>query len=503
MPKPPDKRFLSPRDSRTSAPAKPNQPAPQQRAPAPGQRTGAPSRPPAPPPASGVIVKAGGGTGAPATEIGWLPDCVYTGEKFESGLAFFADATGRIVRFSREAADLAAARRLAGQAALPGLVNTHSHAWQRALRGRVAIRAGQPEGWRAAEAKVLARLGPAEVYEVARMAFVEMLLSGITCVGECHELHRQADGTSYAEANMLAQEVLRAAHEVGIRIALFNGARAKSGAAAGLTPSVDQFVRETDALRDHVAKNLPGDECWIGVAPHSLETVPPDYLKALSAYAHTNRLRLHLHLGATASEAASCQTGYGKTPAALLAELGLLDKRFTALHGAHLGDEEIRTLGAARVALCACPIADLWLGEGAAPVAKLLAAGAAVALGSDAQLQTHLLEEARMVAPQITTGDAATTVFHSATVAGARSLGAPGGALEVGRPADFFTVNLYDPALAGAGPEALLGNLVFAGARRAIREVWIGARQRVSGWKHPLQSPIITRFTEVQAKLWA
>src|SRR5438132_783380 len=97
------------------------------------------SRPPAPAPVPVAVAKSGVPHGA--TESGWLPDCVYTGEKFEPGLAFFADAVGRITRFSREPADLATARRLEGQAALPGLVNTHSHAFQRVLRGRTEQRA--------------------------------------------------------------------------------------------------------------------------------------------------------------------------------------------------------------------------------------------------------------------------------------------------------------------------------------------------------------------------
>src|SRR5687768_12035178 len=92
---------------------------------------------PAPGP-SAAVVKSGVPHGA--TESGWLPDFVYTGEKFEAGLAFFADAVGRIIRFSREPADLGAARRLEGQAALPGLVNTHSHTFQRVLRGRTEVR---------------------------------------------------------------------------------------------------------------------------------------------------------------------------------------------------------------------------------------------------------------------------------------------------------------------------------------------------------------------------
>jgi len=114
------------------------------------------------------------GAAPAARETGWLPDCVYTGDKFEAGLAFFADDLGHITRFSREAADLAAARRLGGQAALPGLVNAHSQAWQRVLRGR----AGPAD--RAAAVQAAARLTPTDLYDAARMAFMEMLLASST-----------------------------------------------------------------------------------------------------------------------------------------------------------------------------------------------------------------------------------------------------------------------------------------------------------------------------------
>jgi formimidoylglutamate deiminase len=97
----------------------------------------------------------------------------------------------------------------------------------------------------------------------------------------------------------------------------------------------------------------------------------------------------------------------------------------------------------------------------------------------------------------------ATTLFHAATFTGARSLGATGGALEVGRPADFFTVNLFDPAIAGADAGSLLANVVFALERRAIKDVWIGARQRLANGRHALHGPIVGRFVESQARLWA
>ena len=449
-------------------------------------------------------------------ELGWLPDCVYTGEKFESGLAFFADAHGRISRFSREPADLAMARRLAGQAALPGLINGHSHAWHRALRGRAESRsrvAGEPLApWHEALARVAGRLSAEDVFDTARMAFMEMLASGITCVGEFHELHHQPDGTPWPEPNRLAQEVLRAAHDIGVRLALFNVAGAQGGPAGTLTTGADQFLRETESLRGFMEKNFPADDAWLGVAANNIRAVPPDYLKAVATYAHGQRLRFHLQVAEHAAERAACVAEHGRTPVTLLAERGLIDKRFTAVNAIHLTDDEIKVLGAARAAVCACPTSARNLGLGAVPVEKLLAANATVALGSDSQVQVDLLEDARLLeyhlrsargeravlAPEI-----ATTLFRAATVAGARSLGATGGALEVGRPADFFTANLYDLSIAGAEPGALLANIVFSLERRAIREVWIGGRQIIVNGRHPLQGPIVARFVEAQKRLWA
>ena len=452
-----------------------------------------------------------------AAEAGWLPDCVYTEGKFESGLAFFADDLGRITRFSREPADLAAARRMPGQAALPGLVNGHSQAFQRALRGHPDRRgASRPDTVR----QLAARLSAGEVYDTARMAFLEMLLGGITCVGEFHALVNPPAGAPEPGPDPLGREVIRAARSTGVRIALLRVACARGGfrepAAPGqapfLTPEAEQFIRETEAVRQFAAEIRPGDEAWVGVGIDGLDTVPLDYLRAVAAYAHAQRLRLHVPLSARAGDAEGCLAEYGRTPAALLAQHGLLDKRFTAIHAAHAAEDEIRLLGAARAIVCACPAWARDLGEPAAPAAALLAAGAGVSLGTAGQAQTDLWEDARLLAPQFREAaggrralpiESAGALFHAATVAGARSLGGPGGALEVGRPADFFTVSLFDPSLAGADPEALLGNILFSPARRAVRDVWVGGRQRIAGGRHADQGAIVGRFVDQQRRLWS
>ena len=306
---------------------------------------------------------------------------MYTGGKFESGLAFFADAMGRITRFSREPADIASARRLAGQAALPGLVNAHSHALERIIRGRTERRprAG-PDAiptWREARDHAVARLSGEDAHDTARMAFLEMMLSGITCVGEFHYLHNPPEGASWPDPSFLAGEILRAAHDVGIRIALLKVACARSCPARFITPTPDRFVAEAEALAHLVARNYHVDEAWVGIAPLSLASVPPDYLKAVGAFAHAQRMRLHLPLSEQASDNLACIAENGRTPVALLARHGFLDKRFTAIHAIHLTDEDVELLGAARATVCSCPTSERNLGFGPPPVERLLAAGAA------------------------------------------------------------------------------------------------------------------------------
>ncbi len=424
---------------------------------------------------------------APPRELGWLPDCVFTGEKFEAGLAFFVDAQGRITRFTREEKDLAIARRLPGQAALPGLVNAHSHAWRRVARGRTP--------WREALARAAERLNDEEIFDTARMAFLEMLSSGITCVGEFHELHIAS--AANAEPNFLSREILRAAHDVGIRVSLFSVANAATGPARTHAGGAEKFLRELEELRVFVEKNFPADEAWLGVGVSGLGAVSVDELKTIATYAHTKRMRLHLPIAESAAEVEAWRAAHGRTPLAWLAERGLVDKRLAAIGAGALTDDEIKTLGAARATVCACPTSARQLGFAPPPAAKLLAAGANLALGSDSQAQIDLLEDARALAP-----DNALSAFNSATVGGARALGATGGALEVGRPADFFTVNLYDLSVAGAEHGALLANIVGSLERRAIREVWIGGRQLIVGGRHVQQGPIIGRFVEAQRRLW-
>src|SRR3954451_18258560 len=116
----------------------------------------------------------------------WLPDLIYVNGRFESDLAIVCDSSGKI----QEIANYQDGIRLKNRALLPGLVNAHSHAFQRIIRGRTERRSQHTSDsfwtWREQMYAAANRLGPDEIYAASRLAFLEMAFTGITAVGEFH-----------------------------------------------------------------------------------------------------------------------------------------------------------------------------------------------------------------------------------------------------------------------------------------------------------------------------
>ena len=317
-----------------------------------------------------------------ATERGWLPDFVYLGGQFESGVAMFADNQGRITRFSKSPDDLQKARTLPNKALLPGLVNVHSHSFQRAIRARTEHRTEASRDtfwtWRQAMYHAANRLSPEDIYNVARMAFLEMLSSGITTVGEFHYLHHAPDGTPYSNRNLLAENIIRAARETGIRVALLRTAYARAGfqkspnpgQARFITPRVEDFIADTEALRACIAKCSQPYRAWVGLAPHSIRALPLPYLLAVAEHARKHELKLHMHVSEQPAEVEACQAEFGLRPIELLHEHSLLDSRFTGVHTIHVTEREVEYLAQGSAHICACGTTERNLGDGIAPAER-------------------------------------------------------------------------------------------------------------------------------------
>ena len=439
----------------------------------------------------------------------------------------FADASGRITRFSRESADMAKAERLRNRAILPGLVNVHSHAFQRVIRGRTEYRSGAERDtfwtWREAMYHAANLLSPEAIYHSARMAYLEMLLAGITTVGEFHYLHRAPGGIPYQDRNLLAWQVVRAADETGLRICLLRTVYARAGwrkpedpgQARFLTPRFEDFIGDTEGVRGALPRISRPGRAWVGVAPHSVRAVPLDYLCDVVSYAQAEHLPVHIHVAEQPAEVEACLAEYGKRPVELLHQQGVLDSRFTGIHAIHITPEEAGYLGKAKAHVCACPTSERNLGDGAVPADRLFAAGAGICFGSDSNVQINLLEDARLIeyhvrmnklervvlAPGSSKDALARRLFASATETGAESLAGSVGSLEVGREADFFTVDLDDPSVAGAG-DALLNHVVFSLERTAVRDVAVGGEFVVRDGHHALEEEIIRQFAGVQREVW-
>jgi formimidoylglutamate deiminase len=462
-------------------------------------------------------------------EHGWLPDLLYRQGRFESGVALFADEAGRITRFSSAPEDIGGAERLRNRAILPGLVNVHSHAFQRTIRGRTERRtsAGRDTFWTWREAMYQAarRLQPRDIYDTARMAFLEMLASGITTVGEFHYLHRGPDGTPYDNPNLLAEEVLRAAADTGLRIALLRTAYVRSGwkrepdpgQVRFITPGAHDFLKDTEILRASIARSGRADRAWVGIAPHSVRAVPLEYLIEIVKYAQTEGMDVHMHIAEQPSEIEECQAEHGLRPIELLDRHHILDSRFTAIHAVHIAQDEIEYMARAGARIGACPTTERNLGDGIGPAEQWMAAGVPVCFGSDSNVQINLLEDARefeyhlrlkrleraVLAPDQSAESLAARLFEAATRAGADSVGGPGGCLIVGKAADFFAVDLDDRSLAGADSSSLLSHVVFSGEPAAIREVYVGGNPVIRDGCHALEHEIVERFVAVQRRLWS
>lgn len=453
----------------------------------------------------------------------YLPDLIYAGDAFRSGEGLLVGDDGVILRIGSGLPTGGAAMvRMPGKALLPGLVNAHSHSFQRLIRGS-AEHCG-PNGddfwaWRNLIYQAASPLEPEDVFDVARMAFLEMALSGITAVGEFHYVHARPDGAPYDDPNLLTKRVIEAANSVGLRICMLRAAYARAGydlpQDAGqqrFYESGDEYLRNVEYLAAELL-NAPSTVS-MGVAPHSVRGVKLDALARIAEWAEVRGLPIHLHAAEQATEIAACEREHGDPPIRLLARYGLLSNRMTLVHAIHTAPDEVEAIAGAGAIICACPTTERNLGDGIIDAQSAIERGILFCFGSDSQANIHLLEDAReldyhlrlqrrrrVLLDGIDGEDISSRLFRYATQGGATSLGLSSGALEAGRPADFFTIGLDDVSIAGVAPRELLPMVVFGLERTAIRDVTIDGRMVVREGRHAQGEEIISRYRELAGRL--
>lgn len=354
--------------------------------------------------------------------------------------------------------------RLPDHVLIPGLVNLHTHAAMNLLRGYaddLPLMTWLTEHIWPAEGR---HVSPAFVRDGTRLACLEMLKGGVTCFNDMY---------------FFPEATVEAAVEAGIRIA------------AGLivVEAPTPYAADPD---DYLAKGLAARDAWrdhalvqFCLAPHAPYTVGDRALEKIVTYAAQLDLPIHMHVHETEDEIRHSLEHHGVRPLARLRALGVLGPNLTAVHAVHLNDEEIDSLAAHGCHVAHCPASNLKLASGFAPVARLLAAGINVGVGTDGAASNNRLDlfsEIRLAAilAKGVGGDPATLPAHQAlemaTLAGARALGLEEriGSLEIGKQADVAAVNLasvatqpcYDP----------ISQLVYSAGREQVDHVWVNGQ---------------------------
>jgi formimidoylglutamate deiminase len=419
-------------------------------------------------------------------------ELTWTGAAFEAGVQIEVRTDGRIEAVG--ALRHAAPTRLSRTALLPGFVDAHSHAFQRALRGQgesFPAGAGSFWTWREAMYALVDSLDRRTLRRISAQAFGEMRDAGITAVGEFHYVHHER-----SDDFALDDAVIEAAADAGIRLVLLYGFYATGAPGRPLaggqrrfaTPSVDEFWRRVD----HLAGRLDSAGQTLGVAPHSIRAADPEQIRTLHREATHRGLPVHLHVEEQRREIEESLAAYGRTPMAVILD-AVEDAPFTAVHCTHTSNEDMARFLAAGGLVCLCPLTEGNLGDGIPRLALAHAAGGRLALGTDSNNRLAMLEEMRWLEygqrlqgelrgtlPD-GSGELAPTLLAAATTGGARALGLPAGAIAAGRWADFAAIDLGAPPLADLPPDRLLAALVFGAGNEAIAGTYVGGRWRASG----------------------
>jgi len=397
---------------------------------------------------------------------------------------------------------------------LPGMVNLHSHAFQRALGGLTETGSDGPDSfwtWRDLMYRFAARITSEGIEAIAAQLFAECLRHGYTSVCEFHYLQRAVDGASYARPAETAERVAAAAQLAGMGLTLLPVLYSHAGfGAQPLTPGQARFRTDVDDVLDIVEALAPlrGGQLEVGAAPHSLRAAGIDAIRALAAGLPAAR-PLHIHIAEQEAEVEQCIAHTGRRPVAYLLDQLAPDARWCLVHATHLDAAEVTALAASGAVAGLCPTTEANLGDGLFALAPYIGAGGRFGIGSDSHVSQSPVEELRWleygqrlqhrqrnvahVPAQRSVGD---FLWQAALDGGAQATGRRVGALAAGRRADLLVLDAQHPNLDGVDHAEVLGRMVFCGNDNLVRDVLCGGRWVVQGGRHRAQEAIAARYRQ-------
>jgi formimidoylglutamate deiminase len=442
------------------------------------------------------------------------------------------DSAGRIASVSAEQPDdWDDVQRLDGFV-VPGMLNLHSHAHQRALAGRTEYIGPDPAtsadnfwAWRERMYALAGVLDPEQFQAIAAQAYLEMLKAGYTTVGEFHYLHHDPKGRPYANLAEMSERVIAAADATGIALTLLPSLYTHGGIGKPPTAgqrrfilSVDDFLRLVTDLRAHLSHH---PLLRLGVAPHSVRAVSETNLRALLEALPDllPNTPIHIHVAEQQGEMDECLTQLGTTPARWLFEQFAPDDRWTFIHATHCDAAEITQISDHGVTVGLCPTTEADLGDGIFDLVALQRAGGRFGIGTDGNTVLDPAEDLRqmefaqrltrqhraiLVAPDNrTTAHAGRRLYDLALAGGVQALAQPVGALRPGLRADLLELDPDHLALFAHSSDTALDAWIFTTAPGAVRNVMVGGTWQIRDRHHASEDAITDAFRQAMRAVTA
>ena len=314
------------------------------------------------------------------------------------------DQTGRIGNVESGVEPNPDEQNLRKRILLPAMSNLHSHSFQRAMSGLTEKRLERRDSfwsWRELMYSFLERLTPERMEAISALVFMEMLECGYASVGEFHYVHHQSGGQHYENIAETSCRIISAAQKTGIGLThlpvfyMQGGLNGKKLAEGQLRfgNELEQYLRILDQTQNSL-RNSPKDYL-LGMAPHSLRAVSPEFLKEIVEARSSDTV--HIHIAEQLKEVEEIQTHFDARPVEWLLNNIAVDSRWCLIHATHMTQEETQNLAKSGAVVGLCPITEANLSDGVFDGTELLLSGGKYGIGSDSNVRISLTEELQLL----------------------------------------------------------------------------------------------------------
>ncbi|QDL54592.1 formimidoylglutamate deiminase [Rhodoferax aquaticus] len=391
---------------------------------------------------------------------------------------------------------------------LPGVVNAHSHAFQRAIAGlteRKSTGAAHASddfwSWRDRMYSAALRISPTQLEHIATQLYTELLAAGYTQVCEFHYLHNPVDASAIAQPLDMSLALVRAAQKVGLGLTLLPTLYMRSGfGAQGLRADQRRFASTPDSLlrlvQDLQVHTQEMPLVNVGVALHSLRAASPDAIQEVAAHAAQEALPVHIHIAEQTQEVQDCLAHTGQRPIEWLLNHHALNSRWNLVHATHTTQAELQGVAASGASIVICPSTEANLGDGVFDYLGYTQAQGTWSIGSDSHVTRSWSEELRLleysqrltqrkrnVAAQAAPADCLSTagaLFDAALGGGTGASGQALAGIALGQRADFQVLDSHAPSLLGVPVDYVLDATLFSSPDTRPAAVYVAGKLAVN-----------------------